>query len=75
MKIKFMKRGLLAAVGALALAGCMQPGGQLAANAPVKGVVENGSEDRFQKIPGATVWLIPAADVAAMAKTPIEVKK
>ena len=75
MRIKFVQRGLMAALGALTLAGCMQPGGQLAATAPVKGVVENGSEDRFQKIPGATVWLIPAADVAAMAKTPIEVKK
>lgn len=75
MRIKFVQRVLMAALGALALAGCMQPGGQLAASAPVKGVVENGSEDRFQKIPDATVWLIPAADVAAMAKTPIEVKK
>jgi hypothetical protein len=38
----------------------------------VKGVVEDGSG---QKVANATVWLIPAADVAAMAKTPIEIKR
>jgi hypothetical protein len=42
------------------------------AEATVKGVVEDGSG---QKVANATVWLIPAADVAAMAKTPIEIKR
>jgi len=37
----------------------------------IKGVVEDGDE---VKIAGATVWLIPATDVAAMAKTPIQIK-
>lgn len=38
----------------------------------VKGVVEDVSG---QKVGNATVWLIPAADVVAMAITPIEIKK
>ena len=38
----------------------------------VRGVVQDGSG---QKVANATVWLIPAADVAALAKTPVEVKK
>lgn len=37
----------------------------------VKGVVEDGDE---VKVAGATVWLIPATDVAAMGKTPIQIK-
>ncbi|WP_310452978.1 cytochrome c3 family protein [Sulfuritalea sp.] len=44
-------------------------------NAPFKGVVEDGSKETFLKVANATVWLIPATDVAAMGKTPIEVKK
>lgn len=75
MKMQRFKASLIALAGGVLLAGCMQPGGQLAASAPVKGVVENGTAERFQKIAGATVWLIPAADVAAMAKTPVVVKK
>lgn len=38
----------------------------------IKGVVEDGDE---VKVADATVWLIPAADVAAMGKTPIQIKK
>ena len=38
----------------------------------IKGVVEDADGT---KVPNATVWLIPAADVAAMAKTPVEVKR
>ena len=41
---------------------------------PFKGVVEDGNKDAFKKIADATVWLIPSADVAAMGKTPLEVK-
>lgn len=40
--------------------------------ATIKGVVEDADGTR---VPNATVWLIPAADVAAMAKTPVEVKR
>ncbi len=75
MKMQRFKASLIAMAGGLLLAGCMQPGGQLSANAPIKGVVENGTAERFQKIAGATVWLIPAADLAAMAKTPVVIKK
>jgi hypothetical protein len=50
--------------------------GQKLANEPtgptIKGMVEGGSG---QKVANATVWLIPAEDVVAMAKTPIEIKK
>jgi predicted CXXCH cytochrome family protein len=37
----------------------------------LKGTVQNGSAQMIEK---ATVYLIPAADVAAMGKTPLEVK-
>jgi hypothetical protein len=47
-------------------------GRQEVPNVAVKGVVEDGSG---QKVANATVWLIPAADVATMAKTPIEIKR
>ncbi len=40
--------------------------------ATIKGVVEDADGT---KVPDATVWLIPAADVAAMAKTPVEIKR
>ena len=43
-----------------------------AAATAVKGVVEDGDG---KKVENATVWLIPAADVAAMGKTPIEIKR
>ena len=45
--------------------------GPLAA-ATVKGVVEDADG---KKVENATVWLIPAADVATMAKTPVEIKR
>lgn len=38
----------------------------------ISGVIKDASK---QIVPKATVYLIPAADVAAMAKTPMEVKK
>ena len=66
---KSFVRGLLA-LGAMALIyGCTLSDAKK--EVAVKGVVEDGSG---QKVANATVWLIPAADVAAMAKTPIEVK-
>lgn len=67
---KVLGRALLA-LGAVALVyGCTLPG--FKKDVAVKGVVEDGSG---QKVAYATVWLIPAADVAAMAKTPIEIKR
>ena len=38
----------------------------------VQGVIQDADG---VKVASATVWLIPAADVAAMAKTPVEVKR
>lgn len=55
---------------ALALAICLVAGNGHATT--VTGVVEDGDG---VKVAGATVWLIPAADVAAMGKTPIQIKK
>ena len=46
--------------------------GPVPAATTVRGVVKDVSG---HAIPGATVYLIPAEDVAAMAKTPMEVKK
>ncbi len=64
--------GGLLTVGVLAwMVGCTQPSAKMA-DATVKGVVEDRDG---RKVANATVWLIPAADVAAMGKTPIEVKK
>jgi len=67
---KSFVRGLLA-LGAVALVyGCTLSDAKK--EVTVKGVVEDGSG---QKVANATVWLIPAADVATMAKTPIEIKR
>ena len=44
----------------------------MAAGVTVNGVVKDGSK---QAVANATVYLIPAADVAAMAKTAMEIKK
>lgn len=64
--------GGMLALGALAwVVGCSQPAARMA-DTTVKGVVED--RDGI-KVADATVWLIPAADVAAMGKTPIEIKK
>lgn len=74
MKIRWNKTwiGGVLALGILAWsAGCTQTSAKMA-DATVKGTVED--RDGI-KLANATVWLIPAADVAAMGKTPIEVKK
>jgi predicted CXXCH cytochrome family protein len=65
---------LLALLAAFLIYGC-QTGPKSYPNMPVKGVVEDGSKETFKKIANATVWLIPSDDVAAMGKTPLEVKK
>ena len=62
---------LLALSGALLIYGCTQPSAKMA-DATVKGTIEDRDG---HKVANATVWLIPAADVAAMGKTPIEIKK
>lgn len=75
MMRKTITGGLLAFASAFLIYGCTQTGIKSYPNMPVKGVVEDGSKETFLKVANATVWLIPATDVAAMAKTPIEVKK
>ena len=67
--------GALALSTLLLIFGCTQPEVRNLADTSIKGVVEDGSAKNFLKIADATVWLIPAADVAAMGKTPIVVKK
>jgi hypothetical protein len=52
--------------------GCTQPSAKMA------DAIGEGERSRIRdghKVANATVWLIPAADVAAMGKTPIEIKK
>ncbi len=62
----------LMALGATALiVGCTLPE-SMQSSATVKGTVEDADG---RKVANATVWLIPSADVSAMAKTPIEIKK
>ncbi len=63
--------GILSLCAAILLYGSPPTEAKNAAAVTVKGVVEDGSK---QKLANATVWLIPAADVVAMAKTPVEVK-
>ncbi len=64
--------GALAALGVVALIyGCTQSSARMA-DATVKGVIEDRDGT---KVANATVWLIPAGDVAAMGKTPIEIKR
>ena len=70
---KTIAGGLLALSTVFLMFGCTQSG--VYSNASIKGVVEDGSAETFKKVANATVWLIPAADVAAMGKTPIEIKK
>ena len=67
--------GLMALACVLLIDACTLPGTKTYPNMPVKGVVEDGSKETFRKVADATVWLIPAADVAALGKTPIEIKK
>ncbi len=70
--MKHMGRGMvlmLVALGGLALAATTA---RAAKGSTVKGVVKDASK---QAVAQATVYLIPAADVAAMAKTAMEVKK
>lgn len=73
-KLTTLTASAVALSSAIALFGCTQPGSQLP-DLPVTGVVEDGSTETFQKVSEATVWLIPAADVATMGKTAIEIKK
>ena len=63
--------GILSLCAAILFYGSPPTEAKNAAAVTVKGVVEDGSK---QKLANATVWLIPAADVVAMAKTPVEVK-
>jgi hypothetical protein len=65
-------RGLLALSSALLIHGCTQISSGKSADANIKGTVEDRDG---RKVVNATVWLIPAGDVAAMGKTPIEIKK
>ncbi|MBI4985594.1 MAG: hypothetical protein HZC24_09700 [Rhodocyclales bacterium] len=65
----------MAFASVLLMFGCTQTGVKTYPNTPVKGVVEDGGKETFRKVADATVWLIPAADVAAMGKTPIDIKK
>ena len=74
MMKKTIAGSLLALVSVFLIYGCTG-GVKTNPNAPFKGVVEDGSKETFLKVANATVWLIPATDVAAMGKTPIEVKK
>lgn len=62
--------GLVALAAAAWMAGCTLPE-SMGSGTTVKGVVEDVDG---RKVASATVWLIPAADVAAMGKTPIEIK-
>ena len=71
---KFVAGGVLALASALALFGCTLPGLQRP-DAVVAGVVEDGNAENVKQVADATVWLIPSADVAAMGKTPIEIRK
>ncbi len=63
--------GLLALGTAALIYGCSQPSAKMA-DASIKGSIEDRDG---HKVANATVWLIPSTDVAAMGKTPIEVKK
>ena len=64
--------GGLLVLGALAwVVGCTQPAAKMT-DTTVKEIIEDRDG---HKVANATVWLIPAADVAAMGKTPIEIKK
>jgi hypothetical protein len=57
--------------------GCTEGGFKSLPTTQVSGIVEDGNPKLkvVHKVADATVWLIPATDVAAMAKTPIEVKR
>ncbi|MDD2918401.1 cytochrome c3 family protein [Rhodoferax sp.] len=72
---KILAGSLTALAASLLMAACTQTDLKSSATVSVAGVVQNGSDDRFTKVPDATVWLVPAADIAAMGKVPIEVKK
>ncbi len=63
--------GLLALGTAALIYGCTQPSAKMA-DASIKGSIEDRDG---HKLTNATVWLIPSTDVAAMGKTPIEIKK
>ncbi len=69
---KTIAGGLLALSAAVLIYGCTPPEAKKTAEVSIKGVVEDADG---RMVANATVWLIPSADVAAMGKTPIEVKK
>ena len=71
---KTVSGSLLALVSVALFYGCSLPDFRVYSAASIKGVVEDGSKQTFKKVAGATVWLIPANDVATVGKTPIEVK-
>src|SRR3989339_1731477 len=71
---KLIVGGALALSSTLLLFGCTLTSQPLP-DVAVTGVVEDGNAETFRKVPDATVWLIPTADVVAMGKTPIEIKK
>ncbi len=63
--------GMAIVAASVWVGGCTLPE-SMKPTANVKGTVEDMAGN---KVANATVWLIPAADVAAMGKTPIEIKK
>lgn len=67
--------GLLAILTLVLFVGCSLTDIRGYPNSPISGVVEDGSKETFLQVANATVWLIPAADVAAMGKIPLEVKR
>lgn len=73
MMKRTLAAGLLALAASVLLYGCTQT--EIKSSTSVAGVVEDGGKETFKKVGNATVWLIPAKDVAAMGKTPIEIKK
>jgi len=62
---------LLALSAAALIYGCSQPSAKTA-EATLNGQIEDRDG---RKVANATVWLVPSTDVAAMGKTPIEIKK
>lgn len=72
---KSIAGSLLALASTLLIYGCTQTEIKNFSNVAVTGVVEDGSKETFQQVADATVWLIPANDVALMGKTAIEIKK
>jgi len=70
---KLLATGLLALATGGLINGCMPAGTKAPGQAGVAGVVTDGST--HHKLAAASVWMIPAADVAALGKTALVVKK